>query len=145
GRPLPPGSLRDRGTFPSEWGRKGTLLSTVQALVAPIRPVAARRGHLPQQVGKGNRPPNTLTSMGVETKAKAAVKKPAVHPNTWVFFEGDFAHYNDVRLGLMTHALHYGTAVFEGIRAYWNEKKSQLFLLEAAAHYDRMKRSANVM
>src|SRR5437660_5821462 len=83
--------------------------------------------------------------MGVDTKAKAAVKKPAAHPNTWVFFEGDFARYNDVKLGLMTHALHYGTAVFEGIRAYWNDKKSQLFLLEAAAHYDRMKRSANVM
>jgi branched-chain amino acid aminotransferase len=82
--------------------------------------------------------------MGVETKAKAAVKKP-VHPNTWVFFEGEFARYNDVRLGLMTHALHYGTAVFEGIRAYWNEKRDQLYLLEAAAHYDRMRRSANVM
>jgi branched-chain amino acid aminotransferase len=83
--------------------------------------------------------------MGVDTKTKAAVKKPAVHPNTWVFFEGEFARYNDVKLGLMTHALHYGTAVFEGIRAYWNAKKSQLYLLEAAAHYDRMKRSANVM
>jgi branched-chain amino acid aminotransferase len=82
--------------------------------------------------------------MGVETKPKAAVKKP-VHPNTWVFFEGEFARYNDVRLGLMTHALHYGTAVFEGIRAYWNEKRDQLYLLEAAAHYDRMRRSANVM
>src|SRR5437879_3563913 len=83
--------------------------------------------------------------MGVDTKAKAAVKKPAAHPNTWVFFEGDFARYNDVKLGLMTHALHYGTAVFEGIRAYWNAQKNQLFLLEPAAHYDRMKRSANVM
>jgi len=83
--------------------------------------------------------------MGVDTKAKAAVKKPAVHPNTWVFYEGEFARYNDVRLGLMTHALHYGTAVFEGIRAYWNDKKSQLYLLKAAAHYDRMRRSANVM
>jgi len=29
--------------------------------------------------------------MGVETKAKAAVKKPVVHPNTWVFFEGEYA------------------------------------------------------
>src|SRR5207248_530460 len=65
-------------------------------------------------------PGNTLRPMGVDTKAKAAVKKPAVHPNTWVFYEGEFARYNDVRLGLMTHALHYGTAVFEGIRAYWN-------------------------
>ena len=83
--------------------------------------------------------------MGVDTKSKAVVKKPAAHPNTWVFFGGEFARYNDVKLGLMTHALHYGTAVFEGIRAYWNEKKNQLFLLEAAAHYDRMHRSANVM
>ena len=45
----------------------------------------------------------------------------------------------------MTHALHYGTGVFEGIRAYWNPKQEQLFLLEAAAHYERMRRSANVM
>jgi len=83
--------------------------------------------------------------VGVETRAKAAVKKPAEHPNTWVFFHGDFARYNDVKLGLMTHALHYGTAVFEGIRAYWNTKNEQLYLLQAAAHYDRMHRSANVM
>jgi len=81
----------------------------------------------------------------VETRAKAAVKKPAEHPNTWVFFAGDFARYQDVKLGLMTHALHYGTAVFEGIRAYWNSKKEQLYLLQAAAHFDRMHRSANVM
>jgi branched-chain amino acid aminotransferase len=83
--------------------------------------------------------------VGVETRAKAAVKKPAEHPNTWVFFGGDFARYHDVKLGLMTHALHYGTAVFEGIRAYWNPKKEQLYLLQAAAHFDRMHRSANVM
>jgi branched-chain amino acid aminotransferase len=83
--------------------------------------------------------------MGVETRSEAAVKKPAAHPNTWVFFDGDFARYNDVKLGIMTHALHYGTAVFEGIRAYWNPKQSQLYLLQAAAHYERMRRSANVM
>jgi branched-chain amino acid aminotransferase len=83
--------------------------------------------------------------MGVETRAKAATKKPAVHPNTWVFYEGEFARYHDVHLGLMTHALHYGTAVFEGIRAYWNAKKNQLYLLQAATHYERMRRSANVM
>ena len=83
--------------------------------------------------------------MGVDTKPKAAVKKPSVHPNTWVFYEGEFARYNDVKLGLMTHALHYGTGVFEGIRAYWNRNGEQLYLLQAVAHYDRMRRSANVM
>jgi branched-chain amino acid aminotransferase len=82
--------------------------------------------------------------MSVEAK-KAAAAKPAPHPNTWVFHEGEFARYNDVRLGLMTHALHYGTGVFEGIRAYWNAKQEQLYLLEAAQHYERMRRSANVM
>jgi branched-chain amino acid aminotransferase len=83
--------------------------------------------------------------VGVETSSKAAVKRPAEHPNTWVFFGSDFARYHDVKLGLMTHALHYGTAVFEGIRAYWNPKKEQLYLLQAPAHFDRMHRSANVM
>lgn len=79
--------------------------------------------------------------MGVERKPK---QEPA-HPNTWVFHEGEFARYHDVKLGLMTHALHYGTGVFEGIRAYWNAKAQQLFLLQAAAHYERMRRSASVM
>jgi branched-chain amino acid aminotransferase len=83
--------------------------------------------------------------VGVETKTEAAVSKPAEHPNTWVFYEGAFARYHDVKLGLMTHALHYGTAVFEGIRAYWNPKANQLFLLQPAAHFERMHRSANVM
>jgi branched-chain amino acid aminotransferase len=83
--------------------------------------------------------------MSVEAKSKAAGKKQPVHPNTWVFHEGEFGRYHDVRLGLMTHALHYGTGVFEGIRAYWNPKKEQLFLLQGAAHYERMRRSANVM
>ena len=83
--------------------------------------------------------------MSVEAKSKATAKKPPLHPNTWVFHEGEFARYHDVKLGLMTHALHYGTGVFEGIRAYWNSKKEQLFLLQGAAHYQRMHRSANVM
>src|ERR1700730_9603152 len=83
--------------------------------------------------------------MGVVTKAKTATKKPVVHPNTWVFHDGEFGRYHDVKLGLMTHALHYGTGCFEGIRAYWNAKREQLFLLHAPAHYERLRRSANVL
>ena len=84
--------------------------------------------------------------MGVDTKANTAAKKTVrEHPNTWVFHDGEFGRYHDVKLGLMTHALHYGTGVFEGIRAYWNAKAEQLFLLQAGAHYERMNRSANVM
>ena len=83
--------------------------------------------------------------MGVETRAKAGAKKPDVHPNTWVYFQGEFARYHDVKLGLMTHALHYGTGCFEGIRAYWNARQEQLHLLQAPAHFERMRRNANVL
>jgi branched-chain amino acid aminotransferase len=83
--------------------------------------------------------------MSVETKSKAATKKSATHPNTWVFYQGEFGRYHDIKLGLMTHALHYGTGCFEGIRAYWNPKQEQLHLLQASAHYERLRRSANIM
>jgi branched-chain amino acid aminotransferase len=83
--------------------------------------------------------------MSVETKSKAAARKATTHPNSWVFFEGEFGRYNDHKLGLMTHALHYGTGCFEGIRAYWNAKQEQLYLLQAPAHYERLRRSANIM
>jgi branched-chain amino acid aminotransferase len=83
--------------------------------------------------------------MGVDTKAKAVTNKPDAHPNTWIFHDGEFGRYHDVKLGLMTHALHYGTGCFEGIRAYWNPKQEQLYLLQAPAHYERLRRSANVM
>src|SRR3981189_2996506 len=83
--------------------------------------------------------------MSVEAKSKAAAKKPAPHPNTWVFHEGEFGRYNDARIGLMTHALHYGTGVFEGIRAYWNGPRNQLFLLHAPEHFNRLRRSRNIM
>src|SRR6266851_8032751 len=68
--------------------------------------------------------------------------KPANH---WVYFNGEVKRYEDVHLGLMTHALHYGTGCFEGIRAYWNDKRSQLFLLAAGLHYDRLRKSARIM
>lgn len=83
--------------------------------------------------------------MGVEARAKSVTKKAAAHPNTWVFYNGEFGRYHDTKVGLMTHALHYGTGCFEGIRAYWNAKQEQLFLLQAPAHYERLRRSANVM
>ena len=81
----------------------------------------------------------------METKTRTVEGKPEEHPNTWVFFDGEFGRYHDIKLGLMTHALHYGTGCFEGIRAYWNPKQEQLHLLHAPAHYERLRRSANVM
>jgi branched-chain amino acid aminotransferase len=76
----------------------------------------------------------------------AAVANPGLRPaDSWVYFDGQFARYRDVHLGLMTHALHYGTGCFEGIRAYWNERRGQLYVLQGAPHYDRLRRSARIL
>jgi branched-chain amino acid aminotransferase len=83
--------------------------------------------------------------MGIETGTAPTVAGGGEHPNSWIFLNGEFRRYQDAKVGVMTHALHYGTGVFEGIRAYWNTRKEQLFLLEAPQHYDRLRRSGNIM
>src|SRR3984893_15115451 len=64
---------------------------------------------------------------------------------SWVFFDGEYKRYKDVHLGLMTHALHYGTGCFEGIRAYWNANQEQLFALLVRPHFRRLRNSAKIL
>ena len=60
----------------------------------------------------------------------------------WAFFRGEFVPLRDANINVMTHGFNYGTAVFEGIRAYWNADEEQLFGLELLAHYERIRASA---
>ena len=46
------------------------------------------------------------------------------------FFKGKIVPYKEAKIGIMTHAFNYGTGVFEGIRAYWNVEKKQMFILK---------------
>ena len=52
---------------------------------------------------------------------------------------------SEARIPVMTHGFLYGTATFEGIRAYWNDEQGQLYLLKALYHFRRMQRSAKVL
>ena len=45
----------------------------------------------------------------------------------------------------MTHAFMYGTAVFEGIRAYWNEDQGVLYGLKLREHMERIRRNAGML
>lgn len=63
----------------------------------------------------------------------------------WCFFKGQFMPFVDAKVGVMTHALNYGTGCFEGIRAYWNGTHEELYLLKAEAHFERMHRSCRVL
>ncbi|GAC1582782.1 MAG: branched-chain amino acid transaminase [Candidatus Dormibacteria bacterium] len=74
-----------------------------------------------------------------------AAYQPPTQAESWVFIDGEFKQYRDVHLGLMTHALHYGTGCFEGVRAYWNETQEQLFCLLMEAHFRRLHDSAKII
>ncbi len=63
----------------------------------------------------------------------------------WVYLDGEVKRYDDARVGLMTHALQYGTGVFEGIRGYWSPEHEQLFILKLREHYRRMQNSVKVL
>jgi branched-chain amino acid aminotransferase len=45
----------------------------------------------------------------------------------------------------MTHAFMYGTATFEGIRAYWNEEQGQLYGLKLREHVERIRQSCRIL
>ncbi len=69
-----------------------------------------------------------------------------VKTNTdYAFFQGDFVPLKDARVSIMNHAFLYGTAVFEGIRAYWNDKDEQLYIFRMKEHLERMFDSMKIM
>jgi len=38
----------------------------------------------------------------------------------FAFFDGRIVPYSEAKVGVLTHALNYGTGCFAGVRAYWN-------------------------
>ena len=63
----------------------------------------------------------------------------------WAFFRGQFVPLREANISVMTHAFNYGTAVFEGIRAYWNPEQGQLYALDLIPHFTRLRQSARVL
>jgi branched-chain amino acid aminotransferase len=61
------------------------------------------------------------------------------------YFEGRFVPMPEAKVSIMTHAFMYGTAVFEGIRAYWNEEQGTLYGLFLREHMERIRRSCRIM
>lgn len=65
----------------------------------------------------------------------AAIK---INVHKYVFFRKDFVNFEDAKISIMTHGFLYGTAIFEGIRAYYNQEQNKIYLLEARAHLERL-------
>jgi branched-chain amino acid aminotransferase len=65
--------------------------------------------------------------------------------NSIVYFGGKFMPLREAHVGILTHALHYGTGVFEGVRAHWDDLSQELFILRALEHYERWKQNCGIL
>jgi len=59
----------------------------------------------------------------------------------YVWFDGKFVPRTRAKIPVTTHAIHYGTSIFEGIRAYWSTKN--LFIFRLKEHVRRFRNSGN--
>ena len=61
------------------------------------------------------------------------------------FFQGKVVPIDQAKVSVMTHALHYGSAVFEGIRGNWNKKKNSMYIFRMKEHYERLIQGCKMM
>jgi branched-chain amino acid aminotransferase len=69
-------------------------------------------------------------------------RKPEIQKTEFVWMNGKTIAWEDGNIPLMTHALHYGTGVFEGIRGYGYG--SNVYIFRLADHFERLINSARV-
>jgi branched-chain amino acid aminotransferase len=62
--------------------------------------------------------------------------------STFIWMNGDLVKWNEARVPFLTHALHYGTGIFEGIRCFKTSKGPAIFRLKE--HVARMFESAKI-
>ena len=71
--------------------------------------------------------------------------KPGALDELICYFEGDWVPMRDAKVSVMTHAFMYGTATFEGIRAYWNADQERLYGLRLREHVERLRQSCRIL
>ena len=60
-----------------------------------------------------------------------------------IWMDGEFVPWREAKIHVLTHTLHYGMGVFEGVRAYETDKGAAIFRLQD--HTDRLFRSAHIL
>jgi len=58
-------------------------------------------------------------------------------PEPCAYFRGEYMNPKDAKIGIMTHAFHYGTATFGGLNATWDEEKERFCIFRILDHYRR--------
>lgn len=66
-------------------------------------------------------------------------------PTPYAYFQGNIVPLSEAKIGVMTHAFNYGTAVFEGIRGNWNEDDQTTYLFRMREHFERLGQSSKIL
>jgi len=111
------------------------------------------RGASALPIHRSDRMLTQKSSQALETDAPAAPAAPSPAAATGApdldsltcYFEGNFVPMRDAKVSIMTHAFMYGTATFEGIRAYWNDEQGKLFGLKLREHVERLRQSCRIL
>ena len=64
---------------------------------------------------------------------------------SYAFFQKQFVPLSEAKVGIMTHCIHYGTAIFEGIRGNWNSEQKQIYLFRLKEHYERLHKGCQIL
>jgi branched-chain amino acid aminotransferase len=80
-----------------------------------------------------------------EQQRETAAVGSEIPETLWAYQDGVFKRLADAHVSLATHALNYGTGVFEGIRAYWNAGQEQLYVFQLREHFDRMRGNCRLL
>jgi branched-chain amino acid aminotransferase len=87
----------------------------------------------------------TTETTGTPDTSTHHAPKPGALDDLICYFEGDYVPMRDAKISIMTHAFMYGTATFEGIRAYWNEDQGTLYGLKLREHVERIRQSCRIL
>lgn len=145
---VPPASLE---RFPVSRDPRNQLLGETLPLIDELK------GLLPAAdgMGAGGLNPTVLNALrevadklvSIGGRAAAiqagAAERQTRAPSSWVWQDGEFHPWSEATVPLDAHSLHYGTAVFEGIRCYQTDKGPAVFRLDE--HIDRLFYSAKTM
>ena len=63
----------------------------------------------------------------------------------YVYFEGKIVPEDQAKISIKTNSFHYGTAIFEGIRAYYDKEKDKMWGLFFKEHYERLFQNMKVL
>jgi len=70
---------------------------------------------------------------------------PGFEARGLAYLNGRIVPMEKATVSIATHAFNYGTGCFEGIRAYWNAERRELYALQLVEHFERLRRNASVL